>query len=168
MEQDFQTAMRKLHVAIRHVWLENVTVTVLLCRGFWTDTILSGRWQMLSVGYVCPPFCWISWHRMAVGRATKWLKHLVSPLYIQVFCDVTQSHSVSDYRRLEGNNAHWKCRELLCITIQKTRNMQCHCVDMQSYVTTVPSYRQLLAGVGCVCMSGSGHFEKDLTHCAFQ
>ena len=99
--------MRKLHVAILHIWLENLTVTVLICRGFWTDAVLSGRWQMLSLGYICPPFCRISLHGMAVRRATKLLKHLISPLYVQVLCDVTQRQSVSDYRRLEGNNMHW-------------------------------------------------------------
>jgi hypothetical protein len=161
--------MRKLHVAILHVWLGNRTVTVLTCHGFWTDTITSDRWQMLSLGYICPPFCWISWHRMAVRRATKWLKHLVLPLYIQAFCDVTQRHSVSDYWLLEGNNTHWNFRKYFVSQPRRTET----CSVIVSTCKAVwhqysDSYRQLLAGGRCVCMSGMGQFEKDLTHWATQ
>jgi len=43
---------------------------------------------------------------MAVRRATKRLKHLASSLYIQLFCDVTHRHCVSDYRPLQSSNTH--------------------------------------------------------------
>jgi hypothetical protein len=139
--------------------LENLTVTVLLCRRFWTDTIPNGRWQVLSLGYICPPFCWISWHRMAVRRSTKWLKHLVLPLYIQAFCDVTQCHSVNDHRRLAGKNTHWNVRNYF--VSQYTYRRLETCSVIVSTCKTVwqqysDSYRQFLAGVRCVCMSGRG------------
>ena len=161
--------MHKLHVAIRHAWLENLNVTVLLCRGFWTDTILSDKWQMLSLGYVHPPFCWISWHIMAARRATKLLKHLVSPLYCYVLCDVTHHHCVSDYRRLEGNNTHWNVGKYF---VSQPRRLETWSVTVSTckavWQQYSDSYRQFLAGVRCVCVSGRGCFQKEIAHWAFQ